>query len=206
VAETQTTQLVQDCLRRLAAGDAKARDALVAVASDRLRALTRRMLRDYPGVRRWEETDDVMQNALVRLCRALAAVRPATPRDFFRVAAVQVRRELIDLARHYYGPEGLGARYGGDGRAAGPDASSGPGLDAADSTNDPDRLALWTEFHEKVEALPAEEREAFDLLWYQELSQPEAAALLGVSERTLRRRWQSARRRLHDFLQGRLPD
>ncbi len=57
-----------------------------------------------------------------------------------------------------------------------------------------------------TERLPAEEREVFDLLWYQELSQAEAAALLGVSERTIKRRWQSARIMLHDALKGEIPE
>jgi RNA polymerase sigma factor (sigma-70 family) len=54
--------------------------------------------------------------------------------------------------------------------------------------------------------LPTENREVFDLLWYQELSQAEAAALLRVSEQTIKRRWQSARRDLHQALGGALPD
>jgi RNA polymerase sigma-70 factor (ECF subfamily) len=41
--------------------------------------------------------------------------------------------------------------------------------------------------------LPAQERELFDLLWYQGLNQTEAADLLGVCVRTVKRRWQSAR-------------
>jgi RNA polymerase sigma factor (sigma-70 family) len=56
-----------------------------------------------------------------------------------------------------------------------------------------------------VDALPAEEREVFDLVWFQGLSQPQAAALLGVSEATLKRRWWSARQRLHGALKGLLP-
>ena len=42
---------------------------------------------------------------------ALNDVKPALLRDFYRLAAVQVRRELIDLARHYYGPQGHGAHH-----------------------------------------------------------------------------------------------
>jgi DNA-directed RNA polymerase specialized sigma24 family protein len=40
------------------------------------------------------------------------------------------------------------------------------------------------------------------LLWYQELTQAEAAAVLGVSEREVRRRWRSAR----ELLRHALPD
>jgi DNA-directed RNA polymerase specialized sigma24 family protein len=43
------------------------------------------------------------------------------------------------------------------------------------------------------------------LLYYQGVSQTEAAAILDISERTIKRRWQSARLRLHDALEGRMP-
>ncbi|MBV8231870.1 MAG: sigma-70 family RNA polymerase sigma factor [Planctomycetaceae bacterium] len=201
-SENQTT-LVQgwiDCLR---AGDPSARDALLACAIDRLERLTRKMLKDFPGVHRWEQTDDVLQNAILRLSRALQAVIPPSSRDFFRLAAVQIRRELIDLARHHSGPQGLGANIASN---AGVDESArlNP-ADPADETHDPGRLADWTEFHRQVEALPDEEREVVDLLFYQGLQQAEAAAVLGVSERTVKRRWQSARLALHAALGGRLP-
>jgi RNA polymerase sigma-70 factor (ECF subfamily) len=41
---------------------------------------------------------------------------------------------------------------------------------------------------EAIEKLPEEEREAFDLIRIQNLTQPEAAEILGISDRTLRRR------------------
>ena len=78
---------IRRCIDRLRAGDATARDELLAHASHRLTRLTRKMLRDFPRVHRWEQTDDVFQNAAVRLCRALGEVQPATVADFFRLAA-----------------------------------------------------------------------------------------------------------------------
>ncbi|MFO0844469.1 MAG: hypothetical protein U0797_19080 [Gemmataceae bacterium] len=53
------------------------------------------------------------------------------------------------------------------------------GADAADRSHDPQRLAGWSEFHAAIEKLPAEEREVFDLLWYHELPQAEAAGAAG---------------------------
>ena len=41
---------------------------------------------------------------------------------------------------------------------------------------------------EAIENLPEEEREAFDLIRIQNLTQPEAAEILGISESTLQRR------------------
>jgi RNA polymerase sigma factor (sigma-70 family) len=66
-------------------------------------------------------------------------------------------------------------------------------------------VAEWTEFHVQVEALPGEEKEVFDLLWYQGLPQAEVAALLGITERVVRYRWRAARLELHKRLGGRWP-
>jgi RNA polymerase sigma factor (sigma-70 family) len=193
---------IQRCIDRLRAGDAAARDELLAHASERLTRLTRKMLRDFPGVHRCEQTDDVLQNAALRLCRALGEVQPPTVADFFRLAAAQIRRELLDLARHYSGAHGLGANRTGPDRAG---KASAARPDPPDTTRDPDRLAAWTDFHREVEALPAEQREVFDLLFYQGLPQAEAAAVLGVAEITIKRRWRAARMRLIQALGGRLP-
>jgi RNA polymerase sigma factor (sigma-70 family) len=56
-----------------------------------------------------------------------------------------------------------------------------------------------------VERLSDEEREVIDLLWYQGLTQGEAAEVLGVSEKTINRRWMAARMRLGTIMAGQLP-
>jgi RNA polymerase sigma-70 factor (ECF subfamily) len=104
VGRDDRTTEIQGWLERLRAGDDSARGALLATARDRLARLARKMLKGFAGVGRWEQPDDVVQNALIRLDRSLRAVSPPTAQDFFRLAAAQVRRELIDLARHYQGP------------------------------------------------------------------------------------------------------
>jgi RNA polymerase sigma factor (sigma-70 family) len=201
VTDDHSSQL-QGWLDRLRAGDDSARDELLAATCERLTRLSRKMLQDYPGVRRWEQTDDVLQNAVLRLCRALKDVRPASAREYFRLAALQIRRELIDLARHYYGPQGPGAWHSSQPAERPSGSTLPPGPEVRDSTLDPVRLAAWGEFHQQVAALPDPEREVFELLWYQELTQPEAARVLGMPERTLQRHWRAARLKLHQALQG----
>jgi RNA polymerase sigma factor (sigma-70 family) len=202
MSDALTTEVLQCHLDALRRGDAAARDRLLGAACDRLRHLTRQMLRQFGAVRPFEQTDDVLDSAAIRLLRALGEAdvlaRLATARDFLRLAAAQVRRELIDLARHYAGAKGQFLRTA-------PDDAGGPGAEPAGSTFDPAGLALWSEFHQHAEELPVDEREVFDLLWYQELSKVEAAQLLGVDEKTVRRRFQAARRHLYDRLGGRLP-
>jgi len=184
------------------AGDPAARDELLRHVSGRLQRLTRQMLRGHPAVRRWVESGDVLQGALMRLLRALQDVQPSSMRDFFALAAQQIRRELIDLARHYYGPQGLGANHATH-------AAEGSGLhpaeNAADSA-DPGGLAEWCEFHARIEELPEEQREVVGLLFYQGLPQAEAAQLLGVTVRTIQRRWHAALVQLHDTMKGQWPE
>jgi RNA polymerase sigma-70 factor (ECF subfamily) len=203
LAEVQTTEL-ELLVERLKAGDEQARHQLLERMGDRLVRLTRAMLNTYPRVRRWEQTDDVCQNAILRLWRALAEAKPVSLRHFLRLAALQIRRELIDLLRRHCGPEAHGAHHASDG---GQDSAlSERGQDdlleglVQQSTTDPARLAVWSEFHDQVGSLPDDEREVFDLLWYQGLSQAEVASLLAVNVRTIKRRWQSARLKLCDAL------
>jgi RNA polymerase sigma-70 factor (ECF subfamily) len=205
MAKPNQSAAIEGCVHRLQAGDAQARKELLNCACERLTQLTRKMLRGFGRVKRWEQTDDVVQNALLRLYLSLADVQPASAVEFYRLAALNIRRELLDLAKHHYGPRGLGTNYASVGEAPGRGRAE-PAYDPPAADDDPSRLEAWAAFHDRVERLPAEEAEVFDLLWYQGLSQAEAAALLHISERTVKRRWASARLRLHQSLRGQLPD
>jgi RNA polymerase sigma factor (sigma-70 family) len=205
MANPNQTVAIEGWLAEIRAGNDRARKELLNCACDRLTHLTRKMLKNFGRVKRWEQTDDVVQNSLLRLYRTLAEVQPSSAVEFYRLAALNIRRELLDLAKHYYGPRGLGANYASTDRAA-DDSQCEPAIDRSAPNDDPGQLADWAAFHAAVEQLPAEEKEVFDLLWYQELSQAEAAELLKVSDRTVKRRWASARLLLHKALGQNLPD
>src|SRR5262245_61539297 len=160
------------------------------------------MLKGFPNVKRWTDTDDVLQGASLRLLRTLEQIRPESTRDFFNLAAVHVRRELLDLARHYRGRLGVGADQGGV-----PGKVVGHPLDAApDRLDDSDELDRWQAFHAAVEALPSTEREVVSLAFYNGWTHKQIAELLEVTDRTVRRYWQAACLRLGEALGGRLPD
>jgi RNA polymerase sigma-70 factor (ECF subfamily) len=195
----QTTE-AGDLLDRLRAGDPSARSSLIALAQGRFAALARAMLRRYPHVRRWEETDDLLQAALVRLHRSLAEVRPQDVPHFDNLAATQIRRELIDLARSYHGPEGVGANHHTDGTDPGDRLAQ-----VANGMGRPESLEEWTAFHEAVDRLPEEERRVMDLLWYRGLTHAQAAEALGVATKTVQRRWASARLLIREALHGEQP-
>jgi RNA polymerase sigma factor (sigma-70 family) len=199
------SSLIDDWLGRLRAGDDSARGALVEHSCERLR-----MLNDYSRVRRWEATDDVLQNAMLRLHRALCEVHPESTRDFINFAATQIRRELIDLARRHFGPEGIGTNQR-SGQADINIGQRGAPVGAAkhaacgDGTFNPAGLAEWTEFHAQVAALPDVPREVSQLVWYEGLTQGEAANVLGVSRRTVIRQWRAACVELYRVMHGTPP-
>jgi RNA polymerase sigma-70 factor (ECF subfamily) len=193
-----TTEQVEKWVQRLRQGDREARDALLTCAGDRLLRLTRKMLRLSSDVKRWEQTDDVCQNAMLRLYRSLEQIELQDARHFFHVAALQIRRELIDLARRYQGSHGMGRNMRL--QPARDETEAFGRFEPAEQTYDPADLATWLEFHQRVELLPEEERDVFQLLWYGGISAEEAAEALDISARTVRRRWQSARLALHDVL------
>ncbi|HEV8068449.1 MAG TPA: sigma-70 family RNA polymerase sigma factor [Planctomycetaceae bacterium] len=196
----QTTEL-QLLLDGWAAGDVAARDRLLDRAGQRLLALTRRMLRGYPHLRRWEQTDDVFQSAVLRLYRSLGDVRPDSIGQFFGLAATQIRRTLIDLARHHFGPEGAARRHHSEGGAP-HQSTAGGDSGPARADERPETLDAWARFHEAVEALPRDERDVFSVIWYGEATQKESAELLGVTERTIQRRLVRARLLLYESLKN----
>ena len=199
VSESLKTTELHDLVDRIQAGDRQAADALLRRSAEQLENLARKMLHDFPAVRRWEQTGDVLQNALTRLLNTLANVTPDNVAGYFKLAAQAVRRELLDMARHYTGPLGPGTHHESLPDGALPHSSWGTG--PAEVRN----LERWAAFHEAVEQLPAEDRELLELGYYEGLKNDEMARVLGVDERTVRRRWNRASRRLLLVLGNEIP-
>ena len=99
----------------------------------------------------------MFQQAMFRLHRALSEVKPESVRHFFNLAAVMIRRTLLDLAKHHLGPHGQGTKHHTDGQPA--DDEGGAIHDRAEQ---PEDLEAWSAFHAQVEALPDEEKEVVE--------------------------------------------
>ena len=145
----------------LAAGRPNAAEPTLRKIVAKVEAFARASFARFPRVGRFADIEDVVQNTLVRLLAALREVRPTSTRHFHALANQLIRRELVDQSRHLYGPRGAGTRTApvalGDGEGEVAPAVAGP------DHPDLDRLAG---FHEAVEKLPAEEREAVGLTYY----------------------------------------
>ena len=98
-------------LKRLRAGDDAARQEVVCRCAKRLEQQVSKMLGRFPGVHRWEQTDDVLQGAMMRFHQLLNHIQLDSVRCFLGLAGEHIRRELIDLHRKYFGPEGLGTDH-----------------------------------------------------------------------------------------------
>ena len=178
--QENTTAAVQRYLDELA-GDSPAElvvRALLERAVRRLHQLCANLLyRSYPRLARPPlnlQPDELLSAVVERLLKALRQARPTSTRQFFALACQHLRWELNDMARRF--DEQPAAAELPDEEMRAP-ASSDSGL-----TVDGRRIL------EAIDRLPEGEREAFDLVRIQGMTQAEAAAVLEVSVMTVNRR------------------
>jgi RNA polymerase sigma-70 factor (ECF subfamily) len=203
----ESTAVLQGQLERAVTGDVEARRRLLEITRDRLLRHARRFLHGrYARLEPFEQTDDVVQQLYVKILQnqdrfwVKADGEPVrTLAEFFGHTSAWMRDVLCDRLRKAYGRD--------DNRPAalplyGSPSDTGPRHELASSTLDGEKLRRWTEFHEAVARLPDDLRAVFDLLWYQGMSQAEAAALLGIAVPTVKLRWMKARLRVQQALGG----
>lgn len=179
------TTTIERCIVRLNANEPEARAELLQLTRDRLMAMLRAQLPRSARLRRWEQSDDVLQNVQVRLLRCFDQVSISSAREYLALAATNMRRELIDLARHHFRESGSAHNHATPG--------SHDGWAQCVDHDDAAKLSEWAELHEFIAELPEPLREVVDLLWYHDLKNREVAELLGVSTKTVTRRWVEAK-------------
>ena len=180
MSEEHTTAVVQRYLDELA-GDSPAEPivrALLDRAVRRLHLLCATLLhRSYPRLTRPPlnlQADELLGAVAERLLKALREARPRTVRQFFALANQHMRWELNDLARRL------------DDQPAAAELREGlvPAPASSDSGLSPDGRRML----QAIDELPEDEREVFDLVRIQGMTQAEAAEVLGVSAVTVKRR------------------
>ena len=196
--EQSTTFVVQRYLDELA-GDTPAEQAvrdLLDRAVGRLHQLCAALLhRSYPRLVQPPlnlQADELLGAVVERLLKALREVRPGTVRQFFALASQHMRWELNDMARRL------------DERPAAVELHEG--LVPAPPSSDSGLSADGRRMLEVIGNLPADEREAFDLVRLQGLTQAEAAQVLGVSAATVNRRLNRGLELLAEALSDLRPD
>lgn len=180
---------LQSLVDRIRAGDHQARRQLLDRAGGRLRRLAAHILNNsFPAIAARHELDSVVHETWLRLAQALDTLEVASVEHFFHLAAQKVRQVLLDMVQRQ-------RRYS-DREHNLPSKRSGP----SQHTYDPQRLAFWTELHERIAALPDSERTVFEMHYYLDLTQAEIASTLRLSPRQVSRLWIAATERLGDAL------
>ena len=203
----ESTAVLQGQLERALTGDAEARQRLLELTRDRLLRHARRFLHGpYARLEPFQQTDDVVQQLYIKILENQdrfwinadgAPVRSLA--EVFGRSSAWMRDVLCDQMRKAYGrDDNHPAALPLDGGAS----DTGPLHEPSSNTHDAEKVRRWTEFHEAVARLPDDLRAVFDLLWYQEMAQAEAAALLGIAVRTVKLRWMKARLQVQQALGG----
>jgi RNA polymerase sigma-70 factor (ECF subfamily) len=191
---TTDLQLLIDRLRR---GDDAARRELLRRAHDRLLRIAATVFReDFPALEGRHDLESVVSEVWMRLAAALEKTRPETVEGFFGLVFLKVRQVLLDMARRQRQADARRGQRPGDG-------SGSDGLaefDQPDTTHDPGRLAMLTEFHEQIETLPEDQRRIFELHYYGGFTQAEIARMLGLHRKQVSRLWLTATGRLAQWL------
>jgi RNA polymerase sigma-70 factor (ECF subfamily) len=198
MSEQQTTVIVQrylDDLARDCPAEAVIR-GLLEQAVRRLHVLCAALLhRSYPRLTHPPlnlQAEELLSAVTERLLKALRAARPTDVRQFFALANQHMRWELNDLARRLDEQPGAAELREDLVPAA---VSSGSGLP-------PDGRRMLA----AIDGLPQDERDTFDLVRVQGMTQTEAAEVLGVAVVTVRRRLNRGLRLLTEKLRDLRPN
>lgn len=138
------------------------------------------------------QTSELLGAVVERLLKALKEVRPQTVRQFFALAGQHLRWELCDIARRL------------DTQPAA--VPLGDKVIRALPESDPELSSTARLILETIGSLPEDEREVFDLVHVQGLTEQEAAEVLGVAPRTVKRRLDRGILLLTERLSDLIPD
>lgn len=189
--DSAVTVELQRLLDRLRAGDQAARREFLEQACNRLRRLAGKILAgSFPNLQRRHDVDSVVHETWLRLMQAMQKADPPTVADFFRLAAHKIRQVLLDMAtqrqREHHQNETLMPA----------NDSLANRHEPADQSLDGARLAVWTEFHNKVGELADAERTIFEMHYYLGLPQAEIAQILELHPRKVSYLWVAATEQL----------
>jgi RNA polymerase sigma factor (sigma-70 family) len=195
MSQPATVEL-QALLDHLRAGDKAARRQFLELACGRLRRLAAKILYgSFPNLQGRHDVDSVVHETWLRLIQALDKADPPTVEDFFRLAAHKIRQVLLDMADRKRRIDQRESLLG-----TGSLRSSGAVQSPDENTYDAGKLALWTEFHNRVAHLAADERTVFEMHYYLGLPQAEIARLLKLHPRKVSYLWIAATESLADVL------
>ncbi|HVC96590.1 MAG TPA: sigma-70 family RNA polymerase sigma factor [Pirellulales bacterium] len=197
---------ISGLLRRAAEGDVQAIDALFARYETRLKRMVRLRMNRTLSAR--VDVSDVLQDAYVVVAKSLAEYLRNPSLPFFLWLRHITGQKLIEIHRRHLGAQARDA--GRDvllGGAAGPEATSeNLAAQLIGRLSSPSSAAQKAELRARVQAaldgLDPIDREILSLRHFEQLSNVETAALLGLAVPSASSRYVRALKRLKSALKG----
>jgi RNA polymerase sigma-70 factor (ECF subfamily) len=182
--EEPTTAIVERYLSELAgvSGETPAEPIireLLAISVGRLQMLCGTLLhRNYPRLAKPPlnlQSEELLSGVVERMMKAMRKVKPRTVREFFALANQHMRWELNEIARQFDAEtRAMELR----------ESAIGSTPESSMSQISPGTRRML----DAIESLPEGEREDFSLVRVQGMTQLDAAAVLGISVKTVQRR------------------
>jgi RNA polymerase sigma factor (TIGR02999 family) len=186
-ADEASRSEITDLLAALREGDRSAMDRLIPLVYEDLRKRAHRQLA-RAGSQGTLSTTGLVNEAYLRLVRAPHASWDGR-NHFFAVAVTAMRSVIVDYARRH-----LAQKRGGASRQVSLDDS------VIRVEQDAEELVAIHEALGRLAALDPRLSELVELRFFGGLSVEEAAEVLGISPRTVKREWSKARTLLHRLL------
>jgi RNA polymerase sigma factor (TIGR02999 family) len=174
---------ITQLLQRAATGDRTALDAVYTSLYPDLKRLARARLR-HQGRDESISTTVLVHEGFMRLVAA-RDLQLQDRRHFFAYAAKAMRHIIIDAAREH-----LAERHGGGAEHVTLGQADAAGVSDASPTQ---ALVRVNEALRELEAVDPELAELVEMRYFGGYAEIEIAELLGIHERTVRRRWDKAR-------------
>ena len=179
-ADSGTRGTITQLLREMRVGDGLAVDRLYPLIYERLHQLAHLALR-HENTGHTLATTDLVHEAYLRLVDQ-TRVEWQDRGNFFAIASRAMRRILVDYARRH-----VTAKRGGARRPVTLDESAMTVDDRADT------VVLLNDALTRLEAVAERQAKVVELRFFGGLTEDEAAEVLGVTARTVRRDWVDAK-------------
>jgi len=199
LTESATTESrLHEAVVRFNAGDPTAKDDLIGHVRHRLMVIARGKLRGPGGftqVARWNETDDVVQEASLRLEKTLQQEKINSGDHFLRLAALHIKWALLNLHEHVNTKSHYSASLEETPTGIDEDGPDGWLARAAARTESQFR---WDKFLDHFKTLSAEQRQMLDDIFFNGCTRQETADRLKIGITTLKDRWLRLKLQLAD--------
>lgn len=158
------------------------------------------MMKSEPFVHRWQQTDDILHETLIRLEKSLCNQCPKTKIEFFRLASTIIQYAIVDAARNLRSDHSHAVNHHTTSRVDADAADNAGSCLAAGTVCD--NASLLLECDDLIEhCLDPRSGDVVRMHVFMDMRLQDIALELNISLSTVKRMWRQARMILADKLQ-----